>query len=193
MSGLIEISKDADFLIENTCKYSVFDKEANANRSLMQKLTAIALRPLMITTASGKSSHWFDWHYLENPEKYEGLAVPKSEGALDVYSSSKLLYYLKNIRMSLGGWQKTALIGPDPDNNDLKSLAKTGWLYGFRTFKEDTEIEEAKYSTLINPGYKSILILRGPRNFDAIGLNPQTLEEIPLIGMVSHIRGTGIQ
>lgn len=192
MANPIELSYPARFLIENASTFSVFDRAANAHRTPIQRAVAITLRPLMLATASGKASHWFDYRQLPEAEKYEGLALPVGKNAFDVYHPNIFVHRIRLIRMSLGGWKDTVLIGPDPERADLDRLTTTGWLYGYRVYRENAGID-AQYSQMINPGFHSILVLRGPHNFDAIGLDPETLAEVPLTGIETFKRGATIQ
>lgn len=189
MANLIELPSDARFLIENAGTFSVFDKIANAHRTPMQGFIAWALRLVMLTFASGKATHGFDYHKLPKAEKYEGLTLLAGENAFNVYHPIKLVQQVLMTCMSLGGWKDTALIGPDPEKADLKRLGETGWLYGYRIPGDNGKgIKDAKYSKMKIPGFSSILVLRGPDKFDAIGLDPETLEEIPLTGILPFIR-----
>lgn len=193
MANPIELSDKVRFLIENAGTFSVFDGYANARRTPIQIAIAIILRPLMLARASGKASHWFDYRNLPEAEKYEGLALPTGKNAFDVYHPNRLVYLVRLVRMSLGGWQDTALIGPDPERADLERLTTRGWFYGYRVYRDSAGIIDAQYSQLVNPGFQSILVLRGPHNFDAIGLDPETLAEVPLTGIGTFKRGVTIQ
>lgn len=194
MANLIEVDNSRlKFLIENARPYSVFDNKANSRRTPGERMIAIALRPLMLAFAWGKDTHWYDYIKLPEAEKYEGLGIKGDPGAFDVYHPASIIRALKFINMSLGGWKQTVLLGPDPERADLEKVAKTGWFYGYRIPGENGEILDAKYSKLLVSGYNSTLALVGPRDFDAIGLEPDTLEEIPIAGVKLFKRNTAIQ
>ncbi len=192
MSTLIELENVPHLLISNAGKFSVFDSEANKYRTPMQRVMAIGLRPLMLWKASGKATHWFDWKELPDPEQYEGIFIPRDPNAFVIRNDNPLLERLNYIKMSLGKWTEAALIGPDPGKADVEKLKKTGWLFGFRLESDFWIPRTHEYSQILNKGYSSTLVLRGPENMTAIGLEPETLKEIPLVGMRSAPRGTAI-
>ncbi len=193
MAKLLELEGTSKMLIDNAGSFSVFDPFANSRRTIGQRAIALILRPLMLAVASGKSTHWFDYQDLEAPEYYEGLRIPGDYKAFDIGHPDIILRRLRHVHMSLGGWKETVLIGPDPGRANAERLGKTGWLYGFRVLGPEGTVLKSQYSRLLNPGFTSILILRGPREFDAIGLDPETLDEIPLAGMRLIRRGINIQ
>lgn len=193
MGKVLEVEARHRFLIENIGSFNVLNPLDNSGRTPVQRLLAILLRFEMLTLAEGKATHWFDWKDLKNPEKYEGINIPGDPTAFDLNSKNPFIKRLNHVRMSLGGWKMTYLIGPDPELADLGRLRKTGWLYAFRILGSDGEILKAQRSQIVNQGISSTLILRGRRNFDAIGLYPNTFEEVPLVGVASIRRGMIIQ
>lgn len=161
MATILELPTQANFLLENSCSFSVFDRQATINRSSIQRATAIALRPLMLCLADGKSTHWFDYRLLPDAQKYEGLRLAAGN-SFDVYHPNRVIRQFRFVQMSLGGWKDAALIGPDPERADLDRLSKTGWLYGYRIPGANNQVLDSKYSGIVNPGFSSMMALRGP-------------------------------
>lgn len=133
------------------------------------------LRPLMKAAAMGKISHW--WHYINLPEglSYEGLALPGDPAAFKVDSRLIILRKLQLIRMSLGGWKTAYMIAPGHEELDVIQMSR-GWRYAF---EEVGENPRRQFCSIVSTN--PVIILAGPHDFRAIGLQPDSFKEVPLV------------
>lgn len=141
--------------------------------------TRLALRPLMLAAASGKKSHWFDWGMIEKPNSFSGgLVLP---GDLNAFETHNIL---DEIRMSLGGWERGYLIGPDSEEVDAEELVD-GFYYGYRDRSHKVNRDaESGGRQFINVCYLVLrdptIVLAGPHDLEVYGLHPETMSEIPI-------------
>lgn len=113
------------------------------------------LRPLMLTAAGGKFSHWFDW-YNQRIALQAGLTVPGSNASF----SKRWLW--DETRMSLGGWQDGAVLQPEPD---------VPWQIAYRLGRVDDEIIIRRCSLVL---HGPVRVLRGPGEATYFALSPGT-------------------
>jgi hypothetical protein len=147
-------------------KYHIWNYKTRP-KHIFDKMMWLLLRPIMITLAHGKISHWWHWREIPLKKDYKGIKLTKNPEAFEKKG------HLDQIRMSLGGWQMVYILEP------VKQVDR--WQYGF--FNPHTNMVEKCSIILEGP----IRILIGPGvpwlfGFDLSG------KEITLKASTPHIR-----
>lgn len=152
--------------------------ERRGNNQILKKGVATLLRPIMHKYAGEKVSHWFDWEMIPVPEHFKGLTLPAGENAFHTHS------VIDNIRMSLGGWQSGATVGPDYTQVNRHEIEDYGFLYAWLDPSHD--FDNKKY-TDARMGLSQIIargefrLLRGPEAVTIFGVSAiDVTHEVPL-------------
>ncbi len=145
---------------------------------VFDKTMSRVLRPLMLAKSQGKISHW--WHWNNLPEGFDlenegGIELFGNKESFEVNSGNKINRTIKNVKMSLGGWQEAYIVGPDIDKTPDEDY-QNGWRFAFQRRGENDRISQFNSIILHGP----TRILAGPDNFVVGALKPYSMEALPI-------------
>lgn len=138
-----------------------FDKQP---KDIRDYLLWGVLRPVMVTLADGKVSHFWHWRKVLIPENTNGILLPGNP------TEFRRVSELDKIKMSLGGWSRI---------HKLKPVTETGDEYRGKykvAFKGNPESDYAEACSLILNGPIRMLQGDGDCLFFTRGINGERIK-----------------